>query len=415
MLNKLKAFMGAYRGEAVVCAVSGGADSMALLWGMYLLKDQLDISLSSAHFNHRLRGEESDRDEAFVRKFCADYGIGLTVGSEKVVAGAKGLEAAAREARYTFLKGLPGKIATAHTADDNAETVLMHLVRGTGLKGLGGIAPVNGNLIRPMLEITRQEVLEFLTEYSIPYMEDSSNSGDDFLRNRLRHHVMPLLKAENPSLSMNLSKMAMRLRLDEQALNAVSNGEMTNSVAELRALAPAIRSRVLAQMLLDAGVKEPEAAHIQTMEQLVFADNPSARACFPGGVTIARNYDSLQPLSEEIRLQTQELSCPGSCSLQGVQILCAPNDSNERTTTSFSVTPKGKIVVRARQTGDVIRLSGGTKSLKKLFIDQKIPASQRSSVAVIADDAGVLGVVGFGGNLDRISCEGTVRIQIKYL
>ena len=164
MLNKLKAFMGAYRGQKVVCAVSGGADSMALLWGLYLLRDKLELDLSAAHFNHQLRGAESDRDEAFVRDFCAGYNVPFVAGSGQVTVGEKGLEAAAREARYAFLKSLPGKIATAHTADDNAETILMHLVRGTGLKGLGGIAPARENLIRPMLQITRLAVLAFLEE-----------------------------------------------------------------------------------------------------------------------------------------------------------------------------------------------------------------------------------------------------------
>ena len=162
-------------GDTVVCAVSGGADSMALLWGVYLLKDPLGIRLEAAHFNHRLRGTESDRDEAFVREFCDRFDIPLHVGGGTVTAGKKGLEAAARDARYAFLRTLPGRIATAHTADDNAETVLMHLVRGTGLKGLGGIAPVNGKLIRPMLTVTRQQVLAFLEEYHIPHIEDSSN------------------------------------------------------------------------------------------------------------------------------------------------------------------------------------------------------------------------------------------------
>ena len=202
MLNKLTAFIRCYEmikpGDTVVCAVSGGADSMALLWAMYLLRDKLKIQLSAAHFNHHLRGEESDRDEAFVADFCKGYGIEFVTGSGNVVPGAKGLEAAAREARYAFLRSLSGKVATAHTASDNAETVLMHLVRGTGLKGLGGVTPVNGNVIRPMLSITREEVLTFLAEYSIPYVEDSSNAGDAFLRNRLRHFVMPLLEKENP-------------------------------------------------------------------------------------------------------------------------------------------------------------------------------------------------------------------------
>ena len=249
MLNKLTAFIRRYEmvdpGDRVICAVSGGADSMALLWAMYLLKDKLEISLSVAHFNHRLRGAESDRDEAFVADFCKGYGINFVVGAGDVVAGPKGLEAAAREARYAFLRGLPGKIATAHTASDNAETVLLHLVRGTGLKGLGGVMPVNGSVIRPMLSVTREEVLAFLEEYSIPYVEDSSNGEDDFLRNRLRHHIVPLLKKENPGLSQNLSAMALRLRQDEEALEAIAREKYTNRVTELLALQPGIRSRMI--------------------------------------------------------------------------------------------------------------------------------------------------------------------------
>ncbi len=415
MLNKLKAFMADYRGQAIVCAVSGGADSMALLWGLYLLKDALDLELSAAHFNHGLRGAESDRDEAFVREFCAGYGIPFALRRGKVEAGKKGLEAAAREVRYGFLKSLPGKIATAHTADDNAETLLMHLVRGTGLKGLGGIAPVNGNLLRPMLNITRREVLDFLKEYSIPYVEDSSNAEDDFLRNRLRHRVMPLLKAENPSLSQNLSAMALRLRQDDQALNAWAEEQMTWQVKELRAMEPAIRSRVLAKILLEAGIKEPESAHIAKLEALVFSSKPSAKADFPGGARVARNYDTLVLCTGGERLEPQILTCPGVCLLPGVKITCSPNGHSGRTASSFPVTPRGSILVRSREAGDALRLLGGTKRLKKLFIDEKIPAAQRERIPVLADDEGVLGVAGFGGNLDRIDPNGAVRIELEYL
>jgi len=416
MLNKLKAFMAAYRGEQIVCAVSGGADSMALLWGMYLLQEKLDIQLSAAHFNHRLRGAESDRDEVFVRDFCAGYGIAFTTGSGNVVAGKKGLEAAAREARYAFLKTLPGYIATAHTADDNAETVLMHLVRGTGLKGLGGIMPTNGNLIRPMLNITRAEVLAFLEEYSIPYVEDSSNAGDDFLRNRLRHHIMPLLKQENPCLPENLSAMAERLRQDEEALAHYAKENMTHSVTALQKLSPAIRSRVLSQFLLDAGVKEPEAAHIALLESLAFSENPSAKAEFPGGVTFSRCYDTLQVAANGGELEEIPLNCPGVTQLPGLRIICSPNEGATYNIDSFPVAMGVNPVVRARKTGDTLRLSGGTKTLKKLLIDQKIPVAQREQIPVIADDNGVVMAVGIGGNLDRLSLDkDAIRIEIQYL
>ena len=219
MLNKLQSFICGHQmicaGDRVVCAVSGGADSVALLFSLYLLREKLEFTLTAAHFNHGLRGEESQRDEEFVRGLCDRLDIPLQVGSAQVKAGEKGLEAAARDARYGFFYTLEGKIATAHTANDNAETVLMHLVRGTGLKGLGGIAPVRGRLIRPMLDITRNEVLAFLQEYNLSFVEDSSNGTDDFLRNRLRHNVFPLLEQENPRLAENMSAIAQRLRLDE--------------------------------------------------------------------------------------------------------------------------------------------------------------------------------------------------------
>ena len=216
------------------------------------------------------------------------------------------------------MKTLHGKIATAHTADDNAETILIHLVRGTGLKGLGGITPVNGNLIRPMLHITRAEVLAFLEEYSIPFVEDSSNGGDDFLRNRLRHHVMPLLTQENPSLCLNLSAMADRLRQDEQFLSVEAEAVHTHDVNQLRTMQPAIRSRVLSNILLQAGVKEPEGLHIAAMEKLVFSSNPSARATFPNQVTIGRNYDTLKVIGVKSPFEEQEITCPGEYYLSGV-------------------------------------------------------------------------------------------------
>ena len=278
MLNKLLSFLRRYdmvsEGDHVVCALSGGADSVAMLFAFYLLKEKLGIQLSAAHFNHHLRGEESDRDEAFVRAFCDRYDIPLAVGSSQVTAGKKGLEAAARDARYAFLRTLPGKIATAHTADDNAETVLMHLVRGTGLKGLGGITPVQGNLIRPMLSITRADVERFLQEYYVNHIEDSSNKTDVFLRNRIRHHVMPLLTAENPRLAENLSAMALRLRLDEECLSQQANFEILPTVEQLKALHSAQRSRVLEAFLRRSGVREPEESQILQVEALIFSEKP---------------------------------------------------------------------------------------------------------------------------------------------
>ena len=402
MLNELQAALKGMvsRDERVICALSGGADSVALLFGLYLLKDKLGIVPEAAHFNHQLRGAESDRDEQFVRQLCDRYEIPLHVGTARVKAGPKGLEAAAREARYAFFDSLGAKVATAHTADDNAETVLMHLVRGTGLKGLGGIAPVNGRYIRPMLNVTREQVLAFLTEYHLPYVEDSSNAGDAFLRNRLRHHVMPLLRQENPCLAENVSRMAQRLRQDEAALAALARETQLPTVTQLRQMQSAVRSRVLERFLKENGVKEPEAEHIALAESLVFSENPSARGQFPGGITIRRSYDRLEAAADQ--------------SGDAYRMLCGPAQTLENSETVFTVRPIGPVVVRSRQSGDEMRLSGGTKSLKKLFIDRKIPAHLRSSVPVVADDAGVIGVYGIGVNLDRAAqALPATRIEIE--
>ena len=418
MLNKLERFAREQNmirpGDTVICAVSGGADSVALLFAFYLLKEKLGIILEAAHFNHHLRGEESDRDEAFVRQLCDRYDVPLHLGGGEIVPGKKGLEAAARDARYAFLRSLPGKIATAHTADDNAETVLMHLIRGTGLKGLGGITPIHGNVIRPMLKVTRQDVEDFLDEWCLSHIEDSSNETDTFLRNRIRHHVMPLLTKENPKIAENLSQMALRLRLDEEFLSQQGNSTALPPVESLKTMHPALRNRALERFLKESGVREPEDAHIALAESLVFSDRPSARASFPGGVTIARNYDRLECLPQIETLEETILPCPGEVILPGLRITCEPASEYINAPDMFTVSPVGQIRLRARASGDSIRLSGGTKSLKKLFIDRKIPAAQRQQIPVVCDDAGILGVYTIGISRDRpVNIENAVIIRFE--
>lgn len=415
MLNKLQAFLDRYNmvapGDRVICAVSGGADSVAMLFAMYLLRQKLQITVEAAHFNHHLRPEESDRDAAFVQQFCEQYDIVLHMGQGTVRAGKKGLEAAARDARYAFLKTLPGKIATAHTADDNAETVLMHMVRGTGLKGLGGIMPVSGQLIRPMLRVTRQEVLAFLEEYHLRYVSDSSNETDQFLRNRLRHHVMPLLKQENPQLAQNLSSMALRLREDELLLSELAQPE--TNVEKLRQMPEALRSRSLTAFLENCGVPEPEAEHVALAQKLVFSAKPSARASFPGGVTVCRNYDRLEKRMSKQELQPQVLTCPGEVKASGVKVVCTPAQQLCDSADCFTVQPFGSITVRSRVSGDRICLHGGTKSLKKLFIDRKFSAAQRCLIPVIADEQGVLGIYSIGADRTRLAKD-LPAVQIRF-
>ena len=414
MLNKMLAAIRRYGlvepGDTVICAVSGGADSMALLWGFFLLKEKLGIRLEAAHFNHNLRGEESARDAEFVQKFCDFHDIPLHLGSGTVVPGKKGLEAAARDARYAFLRSLKGTIATAHTADDNAETMLLHLIRGSGLRGLGGVMPKSDGLIRPMLDVTREQVEDFLEENYIRHITDSSNDTDTFLRNRLRHHVMPLLRRENPSIAVGLSAAAQRVREDAQLLDELAAAVDPADVAALRAAPAPLRRRAIEGFLRRNGFPEPTAEHIRQAEGVVFSDNPSAWITL-GGLILRRSYEKLCADREQVILPARALPMEGITPLPEIgmavrtAVVSEPGD--------WTVCPKGQMVVRSRRSGDELTTSGGTKSLKKRFIDRKIPQFERSAVPVIADEAGVLAVWGFG--IDETRKTGGTYVRMEFV
>ena len=407
-------------GEEVICALSGGADSMAMLWCLHSLQAELDIHVSAAHFNHCLRGADSEGDEEFVRSFCEAQGIVLHTGrgdaAEHARQTGKSIEEAARELRYDYLLSLPcHKLATAHHADDNGETVLQHLLRGSGLRGLLGIPPKREKIVRPLLCVTRERILDYLRQEGLSWREDGSNLEDDCLRNRLRHGVMPLLKAENPSFAVNASQMAMELREDAAALEYM---EELPPVSQLRQMMPAMRSRALAKFLKANGVLEPERSHIRLAEALVFSEKPSAKAMFPGGVQIGREYDRL------VLLEQQEVPMPVTLHIGdvlqlpgwGVTVRCVQAEEIINTKEIFTVHGDEEIVLRSRQTGDRMRLNIGTCTLKKLFADRKIPAHRRAFIPVVADAQGVLGVWGIGANVDRLAhCLPAMQIRFEPL
>ena len=215
-------------GARVLCAVSGGVDSMYLLHRMTALGAQRGFAVGCAHFNHGLRGAESDRDEAFVRAQCKKLGVPFYAGRGDVASvRGMGTEAAARELRYAFLAQCAQAhsydwIATAHTADDNAETLLLNLARGCGLRGLTGIPPQRGKLLRPMLDTTRAQAEAYLTAHAIPHVEDSTNAADAYARNRVRHHAVPALESVNPAFVQHAADTAALLREDEAFLSGLA-------------------------------------------------------------------------------------------------------------------------------------------------------------------------------------------------
>lgn len=386
-------------GSHVVCAVSGGKDSMALLHLMSALQETLSITLSAAHFNHQLRGAESLRDQDFVRQYCASHQIPLATGTEDVAAYAQahhiGIEEAARILRYRFFDTLPPQvlIATAHTADDNLETILMHILRGSGLHGLTGIPPVRGRYIRPLLSVDRQEIEAYLASQDVPSMEDSTNGENFCLRNRLRHHVIPLLKEENPGVAATVSAMCRNLRADDRYLSALSQEAASRliqngllDISGLRSLPASLGHRVL-QLFLEP-VPQLSVRHLDAAYALCQAASPSARLSLPGNYTLSRVYDALTLISAEPGSQPDPVPLVpetdltfGSWLIRCRTGICpAVLPAN----TLAVIPPKeGSYILRCRLPGDRFTHSGGTKKLSRYLVDQKIPAYLRDQLPIL--------------------------------
>ena len=405
-------------GDFVLAAVSGGKDSVFLLYALKELADTGRIRLACAHFDHSLRGEESDRDRHFVEKLCAELGIVCYTEKGDVAAFAvenkNGIEEAARTLRYAFLERIAEetgatKIATAHTADDNAETLLLNLIRGSGLSGLCAIPPVRGKIIRPMLEISTQEIIEYLNKGNIPYMEDSTNAEDDYMRNRLRHAVIPRLREINSSFDSNAARCIENIRADEEYLNAIAEDflscfETGNSLParELAKLSAPIAARVIKKK---AGGKLSR-VHIEAVLQIAGGDNPHAIADLPG-LRVRREFDRLvfggesENTFSEAVLKIGEILLLPEAGLQieseNLQYFEGINNSdNPFFFQRDSIC--GNIVVRPKKEGDEIRIAGRrcTKTLKKLFSEARLSVNRRQIIPVIADECGPVAVYGFG-------------------
>ena len=411
----------------VIAAVSGGADSMCLLDVLRRLSGRHGFKLLACHFDHRLRGEESTGDAAFVAEYCRRVDIECLMGGGDVAdyAAGKGcgVEEAARHLRYAFfedcIKQIGGAlVATAHNADDNAETFIMNIMRGAGGRGLCAIPPVRGAYIRPLLPATREEIERYLCEHDIPHREDSTNALDDVLRNRIRHHVAPQLRALCPGWSENVLTASALARQDEQCLDNMARDFVEQHcgggyipIKPFSALHKAVASRVVRNMVATSISRQ----HVDAVLTLAASADPSAAVDLPG-VRVRREYDRLVfGAAPPAGFEPRELSCGVDVSIPelGKRFLLseqAPGGAiyNSFTTYLFKKSEVcGIINVRPRKSGDTLKLRGcGTKSLKKLFIERKIPAVMRDSIPVIADDAGVLAVVGIGADVRAAAVAG---------
>ena len=400
-------------------AVSGGPDSVALLDKMYKM-DKYEIAV--VHFNHLTRGEASDGDESFVKDLALSYNVPFFVAREDVkkIAKSQGLsfQAAARDIRYNFFRRVAKefgakKISLAHHADDQTETVLFNLLRGSGLKGLGGMAPLNGMLARPLLETTRREIEEYLEENHIEFRTDESNAELYYTRNRLRHVVMPVLQNFNPNVSLSFSRTTEIIRADDHYLDKLAceyfqkysikrEDGISFSCGDLRSIDLALRRRLILKALAEVAEVEKDFSyrHVEDIAELLFVGSGHSLNISHGLLVTTtyneihfrkQNYDPKIPKMYEL-----QLNISGNTEIPSVGIITSEYteqciaSSNPCTVFIDAETLNLPLIVRSRRPGDIFRPLGGNGrvKLKELFINLHIERPLRDSIPVVCDANG---------------------------
>ncbi len=395
--------------DRIAVAFSGGADSTALLDILH----KEGYRVAAIHVNHMIRGAEADSDEEFCRQFCKARDIPFFCHRIDVPAEAKksgeGLEEAARRLRYSAIEKTVGKqditrVATAHHADDNAETVIFNIVRGSGAKGGCGIPPVRDIYIRPLIEVTRNEIATYCKEISLDYVTDSTNLSTDYTRNYIRHEIMPRLREINPLVSSALGRFSFLLRRDEEALDALVPEKGTDRHT-LAALPDALLSRYIRRSCEEMGVF-PSSVSVELLMKDIRQGNKYL-VCDMGkdivGVCDRNSLTFRKKITEDthIRFIIEE----GITFLDGLGVFCVARDKktaeeyicdNTLASTCLDADKiQGELYIRNRRDGDKYRYCGMTHSLKKLFNSRKMPVEERAQIPLVCDEQGIIWIPGF--------------------
>lgn len=404
-------------GSTVCCALSGGADSVALLLGMLALRKTLSLKLTAVHVNHHLRGEESDRDQCFCEALCHRLHVPLHIhhcdveGERRVHGGS--VETAARECRYRCFEKEEGLIATAHTASDNLETILQRLVRGTGLHGLTGIPVRRDRYIRPMLFAVRDEVETFLRDSGQDYVTDSSNETDVYTRNRIRRRIVPLLQELNPSAEKTALQMCRSLRKDDRFLEEETDKiwerhfQPPSGLHDLSQIPDSLRVRCMTKLLRRCGLSA-DARMLQDMEALL---EKGGRCQLSRGWMCRVSRDALlleKASSGEPEVRKIPLKIGRNRLYEGffldAEVICEKNTVNHFIIDEKFTIPvldcdkiKGNVTLRSRVPGDRIQPAGRdfTVSVKKR-IQEEIPLHRRQTLHFLEDEAGTIFAEGIG-------------------
>ena len=414
-------------GDRCIAAVSGGADSTGLLHVLAGMRAGLGISLRAVHVNHGLRGDEAARDADFVRNECEKLGVPFRLMAVDVPGYQKerrlSTEEAARILRYRALEeaamdweqeeagGGPVKIALAHNREDNAETILMQLARGSGLRGTGGIAPVRGRVIRPLLDVTRAEIEKYLTANRIRWVTDSTNLDDEYTRNRMRHDILPRITAEiNAGAVENITNAGKYIRqadryLADQAKKILDSCmESGTDFAEipteiLSAQDPIIRTYLIRDLIgrISRSMKDITSRHIRDVDRLGEAET-GKQIDLPYGLLAERTYQTVRILRKAAgkeAAQTAEKPETAAFSFRifrysGEEI---PDRDNVKWFDAGKV--RERVEIRTRRPGDYIELKGmGKKPLAVYMTDARIPKKERDGILLAADGNSILWVTG---------------------
>lgn len=465
MLEKIRQTVRKYRlleiGDRVVAAVSGGPDSVCLLRILLLLASDYRLKIMVAHMNHGMRGEESDRDESFVRKIASDLDLPFETVKVDIPALLKAeggsAEDVCRRQRYRFLERVSAehaftKIALGHHRDDQVETILMNLIRGSGPEGLKGFSPFReGRWIRPLFEITRDEIFAFLKSEKLDHIVDSTNESDLYLRNRLRRHLIPRIERDcNPRFSEGLLRMSDIVAVEDDYMQGVTedllrswgiepNGrEMRVDIDSLLSCHPAVRRRAVKSMLVALTPEEKGIGyrHVLSVLELAEGDNPGGSLNLPLGIHIRREYGRLvlvrkdsekeggRTVCEKVHF-SHDVEIPGilDAPLPGLKLRFELIDSSGEPTPELKNNSRAifldcdkitfPLTLRSIHPGDRIRLAGvGRKKISDVLIDAKVPRHERNRKALLVDAEGVLWIVGMRWS-DRAEERGGARKILK--
>lgn len=405
-IKSVRSFLNKHFTNRILVALSGGADSVCLL---YALKE-CGVDICAFHLNHGIRGAEADRDEQFCRTLCESIGVPFSSKKADIPAVAyatgKGIEETARTIRYEELEKEANRvnadhIATAHNADDNTETVIFNLVRGCSPDGLSGIPRIRGKIVRPLLDSTREEIEQYLSENGIAFVTDSTNSDINYTRNKIRHLVMPVLRTINPSVSDVVAQTCELLRNDSSYFKAALEEEKNTLPAELPR---SVLTRQIAKRFSEKNNASLEYVHINEI-----ADFVQKRACvtldLPARMCVYISYGDYTFAKRAEKAEYYKKISYGITEIPeiGAKVFYG-NENVYNLSTSVSIDCDkivGGLYARPREAGDRIRVYGVTKNVRKELINKKIPLCVRNTLPVICDDNGIVYVPYIGAD-DRV-------------